>query len=147
MKSTLGLILLGAVLMIVAVASTSTYEMAEADPSASIYQYTFTSDTITDTEADTLTLPVLLYSKWDYNWTVTTTQESGTTDITAKLYESHLTSGDGWYQLTDTLALSGATDLDRLTGSPVAGVRQRIILTGAGTQSTTYTVKAIYKKY
>lgn len=118
-----------------------------ADPSASIYQYTFTSDTITDTEADTLVLPVLLYSKWDYNWTVTTTQESGTTDITAKLYESHLSSGDSWYQLTDTLALSGATDIDRLTGSPVAGIRQRLILTGAGTQTTTYTVKAIYKKY
>ena len=112
---------------------------------SNIYRPTITADTITNTEADTLTISNLLYSPWHYNWTFVTTQLSGTQAIVARLYESNTVSGTDWIQV-DTLALSGSADLDRLVGTVTYGIRQRVILTGSGTQSTKYWIYPTYKK-
>ena len=112
-----------------------------------IYQYTFTSDTITDTESDTLTLPVLLYSKWTYDYHAVIDSLSGTQDIDVVVQESSLASGDtDWVQVDTIATLTDANEVDRATGDVVYGVRQRLIVTGTGTQSVKYSIKAVFKK-
>lgn len=121
---------------------------AEAMYSGSpLYQYAFPSDTITDTEADTLLIPVRLLSRWGYNWTISTTQLSGTQNLSCQLQESNTYTGSDWIDVGSPVTTSGAADLDRAIGEFVYGVRQRLIITGSGTQSTTYSVTTTYKKH
>lgn len=108
------------------------------------YRYTI-SDTITNSEADTIELPVLMLSPWSYNWTVETTQLSGTQALAIVLQESSSISGTDWFQI-DTKSTTGSADLDRMTGALIYGQRQRIIITGSGTQSTKYQIYFIAKK-
>lgn len=109
------------------------------------YTYSWT-DTITNTEVDTLLIPARLISKWTGLYHVQTTQLSGTQAIAVDLYQSASTGGTDWV-LVDTCAdLSGSTDLDKITDATVEGFRQRLRLTGSGTQSTRYTVYATFKK-
>lgn len=116
-------------------------------PSANIYQYVFTSDTITNTEADTLLIPTTLISRWGYNWTISTTQLSGTQNLSCQLQESNTRTGTDWIAVGSPVTTSGSTDLDRAVGEFVYGVRQRLIITGSGTQSTRYTVTTTFKKH
>jgi len=122
-------------------------ELVAASP---VYEYTFTADTITDAENDTLTVSPYLISNWKYNWTARVNQESGTKSVIFILEESNERTGDSWYEVErDTASGSGET-ITRLFGSGlsgrVAGVRQRVVLDGSGTQSSTYTVKVTLKK-
>lgn len=117
-----------------------------------IYQYTWTTDTITNTESDTLTGVTLYYDLWNYNFTNTATQLSGTTNLIHVLQENNYISGNttAWYEVErDTLAGAGTLRLYGGTNtapSYVKGVRQRVILTGVGTQSSRYTLKGTWKK-
>lgn len=108
------------------------------------YRYTV-SDTITDAEADTIELPVLMLSPWSYNWTIQTTQLSGTQALAVALQESSSINGTDWFPV-DSKSTTGAADLDRITGQLIYGQRQRIIITGTGTQSTKYSIYFIAKK-
>jgi len=121
-----------------------------------IYEYTFTTDTITNTEADTLTISPLLLSKWSYNWSFAIDSLSGTPNIAIKVQESNKRSGSEWYTLeTSTVSGIGSTqsvtthngDNTENPDGKVRGVRQRVILTGTGTESTLYSVKLTLKKY
>lgn len=103
-----------------------------------------TIDTITNAENDTITLTAKLYSQFQFNWTVITTQLSGTQSINAIVQESASDSDTDWYPV-DTVALSGSADLDRIVGTAVYGVRQRLIIDGSGTQSTRYRVYPVFK--
>jgi hypothetical protein len=108
------------------------------------YRYAI-SDTITDTESDTITLPALMLSPWSYNWTIQTTQLSGTQNVACVLQESASATGTDWIQI-DSKTTTGSTDLDRMVGALIYGQRQRVILTGTGTQSTRYTIYFVAKK-
>lgn len=121
-------------------------------PPPQIYQYTWTADTITNTEADTLTGVTLYYDLWNYNYTLTATQLSGSTNIIAVLQENNYTTGNttAWYEVErDTLVGAGTLRLygaSNTAPSLVKGVRQRVIQTGVGTQSSRYTLKGTWKK-
>lgn len=138
--------------LLVAATVTSQFE-DQTGSGAVIYQYQFPVDTLREGESETFTVPTLLYSKWDYSWTVTATQDSGTTDLTLKLYESAYAQGDTsangtttWVELSDTLAVAGSAT-KRLNGTPVYGIRQKAVVSATGAQKTGYNVKVVLKKY
>lgn len=108
--------------------------------------YTATSsDTITNAENDTITLSSRLFSKWSYNWTLDVTNLSGTTNVIVKVEESNSYSGDDWYPVGTPDTATG-TELLRTYGDAVYGRRQRVIIDGTGTQSSTYTATGTYKR-
>lgn len=110
----------------------------------------YTSGTVTNAENDTLTLGSNLVSRWSYNWHINSTQASGTENIIAILQETNNASASystptDWIEV-DRDTLTANEDL-RMTGDVVYGIKQRLILDGSGTQSTTYTVKFAAKKF
>ena len=116
---------------------------SEFDAGYEIYRTT-ASDTITDTEADTITISPYLYSFWKYNHTVKGVEESATIDLTLTLQESNALSGDEWYTVkTDSVDADG--EITDMTGD-IYGVRQRLIITGVGSQSSIYTHRITLKK-
>jgi len=116
---------------------------ASFDAGYDIYRQSV-SDTITDTEADTIVINNNLFSFWKYNHTVKGVQESGTIDLTLTVQESNTTSGDEWYTVkTDSVDADG--EITAVTGD-IYGVRQRLIITGTGTQSAVYTHRLTLKK-
>lgn len=108
-------------------------------------QFGFTTDTITDDEADTLTVSSPLLSNLQYSWAVTSTSLSGTDAVAIRVEESNTTSGTptDWH-VVGTNAIATDTTVT-VQGASVYGVKQRIILTGSGTQSTQYKLSAVYK--
>ena len=109
------------------------------------YSYSWV-DTITDTESDTLLIPARLISKWTGLYHVQTTQLSGTQNLAVDLFQSASTGGTDWVYVDSCANTSGASDLDKIIDATVEGFRQRLIITGTGTQSTRYTVYATFKK-
>jgi hypothetical protein len=115
------------------------------------WYYATTSDTITDAENDTIVTNFGFYTQWTYNITLEATQLSGTTSIIAILQEQnpYNTAENDWYEVErDTIS---ATGIIRLYGGSndlanVKGRRQRVILDGGGTQSSTYTLDTNYKR-
>lgn len=110
----------------------------------------YTSDTITNAENDTLTLGANLLSRWSYCWHINTTQLSGTESIIAIVQETNNASSSqstptDWLEV-DRDTLTANEDL-RITGEVVYGAKQRLILDGSGTQSSTYSVKFVGKKW
>lgn len=127
-----------------------------APASYGVYEYTFTSDTITNTESDTLTLTPLFLSKWTYQYSFDIDSLSGTPSLTLAIQESNKRSGSQWVTVeSGTVSSIGATtNYSFLNGDGttnpdgmVRGVRQRVIITGVGTNSTKYSVKTTMKKY
>lgn len=116
------------------------------DAVSGIYTYAFPADTITDTEVDVLTIPSVLISKWSYNWTISTTQLSGTQKLSCQISESNTRTGTDWLNVGSAVTTSGSTDLDRAVGEILYGMRQRMTITGTGTQSTRYVVTVTLKK-
>lgn len=107
------------------------------------YVYAPSQDTITNTEADTLTIPANLLSLWSASFSVNLTQLSGTADVAVVIQKSNTSSGSDWKTL-DTF--TGTSGLLHEEYSELLGRRYRLILTGSGTQSTTYDIDAILKK-
>lgn len=106
------------------------------------YKVLVSLDTITNTEADTIPLALSLDKvSYKYNYGLTRTSLSGTANVTVILQESNETSGTtNWYTVA-TATGTGATNAN-ISGAQNYGVRQRIILTGSGTQSTSYRLTA-----
>lgn len=108
------------------------------------YTYAPAQDTITNTEADTLALPVNFLSNWTYGYSIVLGNLSGTTNVAAVLQHSHMLSGNtDWKTLASFTGTSGILQIE---GTDVTGIRHRLILTGSGTQSSTYDIDAIFKK-
>lgn len=116
---------------------------AQYDAPSEYYTYAPSQDTITNTEADTLTLPVALLSTWSASYSVNLTQLSGTANVAVVLQKSNTANGTDWKTL-DTF--TGTSGLLHEEYSELLGRRYRLILTGTGTQSTTYDIDAILKK-
>jgi len=145
-------------LAIISIVFVTALAFSDAPAPSPNYRYVFTSDTITNTEADTLVVPGRLLSDWSYNHAFKMTELSGTLDVTIKLQESNDYSGDTWYDVEDTGSFTTDGGIARLYGQEVLGsntavkehrvrgVRQRIIITGTGTQSSVYSGTAVYKK-
>ena len=143
MKNMNKAVLLGAGVFIAISVMFTAATTASFDAGYDIYRQS-ASDTITDTEADTIVINNNLFSFWKYNHTVKGVQESGTIDLTLTIQESNTTSGDEWYTVkTDSVDADG--EITSVTGD-VYGVRQRLIITGTGTQSAVYTHRLTLKK-
>jgi len=143
MKNMNKAVLLGAGVFIAISVMFTAATTASFDAGYDIYRQS-ASDTITDTEADTIVINNNLFSFWKYNHTVKGVQESGTIDLTLTVQESNTTSGDEWYTVkTDSVDADG--EITSVTGD-VYGVRQRLIITGTGTQSAIYTHRLTLKK-
>lgn len=154
MKNTFYLML--AVLVLAVLGSTVTADTPDtrivSTPPAQGIAYSYPSqtgltvDTITNAGADTITLSTNLLSDLKYNWTITGDQLSGTIDLTIVIQESNqLTSSpDDWIQV-GTATIDADDESVRITGEHVYGVKQRIIITGSGTQSAEYSLNARFK--
>lgn len=112
-------------------------------------------DTITNTEADTLYVGTnaasqssayLFNSNFAYIYVLNRTSLSGTANTTMVLQESNVSTGGAatWYTVA-TASGTGAT-VTSVSASNLYGRRHRLILTGTGTQSTSYGITATLKK-
>jgi len=106
---------------------------------------TITPDTITNTEVDTVQLGYVMDAKGDLytlSYQITSTQLSGTTDLTVKHMVSNEFTGTNWVvSATDTVDLDGAETV-LLEIADVPNARSALQITGSGTQSTRYTIQA-----
>lgn len=103
-----------------------------------------TTGTITDDGVDTIVLPVKLLSSVSYCWSLTSVTNSGTAALALSLQESNQVSGDAdWVQVGT--ATVDANETVRITGEIAYGIRQRLVITGSGTQDTDYTLTARFK--
>jgi hypothetical protein len=117
------------------------------------------TDSFVNTEIDTLNIPSLLLSNWNYNVTIRGTAHTGTRSLIVILEESNERTGavtaTHWYEVERDTAGTG-TGIMKLNGDHVSvatamvgkvrGVRQRIRLVGTGTQKSTYLLRCVYKK-
>ena len=111
-----------------------------------------TLDTITNTEADTILVGpsastyYTFNSNFAYIYVLARTSLSGTANTTMVLQESNVTTGGAatWYTVS-TASGTGAT-VTSVSASNLFGRRHRLILTGTGTQSTSYGITATLKK-
>lgn len=110
-----------------------------------LYQYDFTTapDTLTNTDSITFDIPASLHSKWQAGWFFTTTQISGTTDLTCKVYEKGYEASQ--WEVIDTLDLNG-TSSGRIEIASVYGKSQKCDCFSTGSQSTQIDAWAVYKK-
>ena len=111
-----------------------------------------TLDTITNTEADTILVGPSATSYYTFNsnfayiYVLNRTSLSGTANTTMVLQESNVATGGAstWYTVS-TASGTGAT-VTSVSASNLYGRRHRLILTGTGTQSTSYGITATLKK-
>jgi hypothetical protein len=111
-----------------------------------------TLDTITNTEADTILVGpsastyYTFNSNFAYIYVLARTSLSGTANTTMVLQESNVSTGGAatWYTVS-TASGTGAT-VTSVSASNLFGRRHRLILTGTGTQSTSYGITATLKK-
>lgn len=118
-----------------------------------------TLDTITNTEADTMYIVLtgsasvysvanatVFNSNFIYNYVINRTSLSGTANTTLVLQESNVkTGGTGTWYTVATASGTGATTTT-ISAANLYGRRHRLILTGTGTQSTSYGITATLKK-
>lgn len=111
-----------------------------------------TLDTITNTEADTILVGpsastyYTFNSNFAYIYVLARTSLSGTANTTMVLQESNVSTGGAatWYTVS-TASGTGAT-VTSVSAANLYGRRHRLILTGTGTQSTSYGITATLKK-
>lgn len=111
-----------------------------------LYQPTLTL--ITNTSADTATYSFPPNRNFDYAWMVKATGVTGTDSLTVKIEETTCNTCTAWKQVGSTVTLGGtgtANQVSLHTGT-LYGVRQRIIITGVGTQTTTPTLYAAFRR-
>lgn len=117
------------------------------------YEYTWALDTITNAANDTLTLPSslaisVMYSDFEYSYSIVRTSISGTINLALKIEQSNYANNTApgntaWASLA-TGSGTGAT-VEYLNGDCTA-MRLRYIVDGTGTQSSSYRLRAIFKK-
>lgn len=110
---------------------------------SNVYLKTFTG-AIVNAEKDTLSLPNFLSN---YQLAIQTTRTAGTGTHSVKLYldESIYSTGTTNWRTIDSTSTTTATQAF-LRQSVTYGLRHRIRMSGAGTQSSTYTVAVVGKK-
>ncbi len=119
------------------------YEYA---PVTGVIAKPYTKDTITNAANDTLSLNYILASPYQYSYQIRLTNISGTRSIKFYLEQISATGSTRWMKV-DSAITSGSTINDYLMkGANTWGNKHRIIVDGAGTQSTAYQVDAWLKK-
>ncbi len=117
------------------------------------YEYTWALDTLSNANNDTLTLPSslaisVMYSDFEYQYSIVRTSISGTANVALKIeqsnYPNNTAPGNTAWASLATGSGTGAT-VEYLTGDCTA-MRLRYIVDGTGTQSTSYRLRAIFKK-
>jgi len=109
-------------------------------------------DTITNAEADTILVGpssstyYTFNSNFAYIYVLNRTTIDGTPNTTMVLQESNVSTGGAsdWYVVA-TASGTGATTTS-VSAANLFGRRHRLILTGTGTQRTSYKVTATLKK-
>ena len=111
------------------------------------YEKTWAQDTITDAENDTLVTTGsmnVMYSDFEYNYSIIRTNISGTTNVALKVEQTNYTSGNTAWATLATGSATTAT-IEYLIGDCTA-VRTRYIVDGTGTQSSSYRLRLVLKK-
>lgn len=138
---------------------TPDFEMFYA-PSGTYYEVTFTKDTITNAGADTIYLPSSLrpvLSDFQMGVGVTRTSLTGTHNVAVKVQESvYRYSGTtpptaGWVATLNSANAAAATAATTATTEGFFiphcyGLSYRLIVTGSGTQTSSYVLRLILKK-
>lgn len=117
-------------------------------PAPNILAYTWDLDTITNAANDTLVLPWSIQSRYTGALQVTRTNISGTTALAVSLQASVTNSSSTdvtWVQVAATSGTGATAEL--LTLSELYGQRYRVIIDGSGTQSSSYRISFLGKKY
>lgn len=115
-------------------------------PSYGVVTKAWAKDTITNAANDTLNLPGVLASPYQYGYQVRITNISGTRNVKFYLEQvSHATS-TRWMKV-DSMVTSGSTVNDyHMKAANTYGIKHRVIVDGTGTQSTAYQLEALLKK-
>lgn len=113
------------------------------------YQKTFTHDTLTNTEKDTLVIPWILASPYQYSIQFKVAKISGNANNNFKaVLDQANTTGSTLWMAIDSFTRTGADSLRRdwlIKGTHTYGARLRLRLIGAGTSSTQYDVSVNIK--
>lgn len=114
-----------------------------------VLTYQPNQDTITNTAADTLTFS-FPNNSYTYAWQLNVIAGiSGTDSLTLIIEESASpTSTTSWKQVGSTVTIGGTSSANRTvyTNGTVYGLRQRAIITGKATQSTSYRLWGVFKR-
>lgn len=113
------------------------------------YDYTWTKDTISNALNDTLYLPARLtplLSDFQVCYSLIRTSISGTANVAGKVEETAYPTGTvtDWVSKATTAATTATAE--HLVLTHVYGMRQRIVIDGTGTQSTSYVLRVVLKK-
>lgn len=108
------------------------------------YRYSTTGATL-NAEKDTVTLPEKFLSLYSGHFVIERTSLTGTHSVKVVLDESNATTGTTNWIPIDSVATTTAT-LGRISRTELLGVRYRLRLIGAGTQTSTYGVTVTCKK-
>lgn len=105
-------------------------------------------DTITNTESDTIAYSFPPNRNFDFVWTLQATGISGTDSLNVRIEESACNTCSTWLLVGSADVLGGTSTANRVawTSGQLYGLRQRIIITGIGTQSTSYRVYATFRR-
>lgn len=108
------------------------------------YQKVYPVDTLTNTEKDTLTIPFIMASPYQYSYQFLVTKLTGNANNNFKVVlDQANTSASTQWMAIDSFTRTGADSLRRdwlIKGANVWGARHRLRLIGAGTSSTRYFV-------
>lgn len=130
---------------VVAYDETGAKDISYAGTSGAVLK-SWAKDTITNAANDTLTFPGVLASPYQYCYQVRLTNISGTRSIKFYLEQVSASTSTRWMKV-DSMVTSGSTINDYLMkGANTWGIKNRVIVDGAGTQSTAYQLDAIMKK-
>jgi hypothetical protein len=112
-----------------------------------VHTYAWPLDTIANADKDTLTFPGswLLLSNFATSYHVSRTNISGTTNVKVYVQSSGLRSGNTDWATIDSTSSTGASNAVIMLPNTY-GQRHRLIVSGTGTQSTSYTVSAVLKR-
>lgn len=105
---------------------------------------TYTLDTLTNAANDTLSVPWILESPYQYCYQFKVTNISGTTSIKVYLEQRNYTASTEWTKV-DSVSLAADPGSGIMKGANTWGLGHRLIVDGAGTQSTSYRASALLK--
>jgi len=101
--------------------------------------------TITNAGKDTLTLPYILASPYQYCFQIAMSNTSGTRNV--KFYlEQTAATGSTRYMKVDSAITTGSVPSYMMRGTNVYGNKFRVLAIGAGTQVTKYRIDGLLKK-
>lgn len=137
-----GLLLLAIIALAAFFAS---FERAENLIAPQAVYRTWTGGAISNAENDTLSIPQILESPYQYSIYFRFATSAGTRAGKIYLEQKNLTAQTNWMKVDSTSLAAGTFDY-LMKGANTWGTMHRVIVDGSGTQTTTYTGTAVFKK-